>query len=242
MKLLTSLFLFTILSTHLFSQSAINDQPFGGGGGYLAGWMIPDLKPLNAELAGFGTPSLSESGFYSSGGGGFLYIGFIPHLRVGGVGFTGSTSGTGLVNGYEKEVKYSNSLGGLTVEYSLPFIRRFAVSIGFIAGFGSAQIETYRYRGSQDWNTVISDLGNPNASVDSYGRTMTNNYFLLAPTLNIDYPFHPLVSLRVGAGYSFTFGKEWKLDNGQILNNVPESISGKSFFIQVGIMGGLFFL
>jgi hypothetical protein len=104
------------------------DAPFGGGGGYLGGVAFMDFAAINKALAGFGTPEMSQA-FYTSSGGGFIYIGFVKHLRLGGIGFTSGTTSKGTVNGFNKETRYSNSFAGLTVEYSLPFIRDWALSV-----------------------------------------------------------------------------------------------------------------
>ncbi|MCK7523537.1 MAG: hypothetical protein MZV64_40745 [Ignavibacteriales bacterium] len=72
--------------------------------------------------------------FTPSGGAGFVYIGFVPNLRIGGMGFGGSTSESALLNGFEREAVYQISGGGLTVEYTLPFIKNMAVSVGTIIG------------------------------------------------------------------------------------------------------------
>src|SRR5690606_41360271 len=86
------LFIF-LLSISLSAQERkYFDTPFGGGGAYTPGWYFPNLDALNNELANLNIPKLSESGFYSSGGAGFIYIGFIDYLRLGGMGFGGSTS------------------------------------------------------------------------------------------------------------------------------------------------------
>ncbi len=219
------------------------DAPFGGGGGYLGGLMLSDLAKLNSALAGFGTPDLSSASYFS-GGGGFVYIGVIKHLRIGGLGITSGTSAKGTVNGFEKETRYSNSFAGLTVEYSLPFIRNWALSIGGIIGAGGQTIEVYRHKGSVDWNGDLTGFKDDvTGSTLNYGRTYTNTYMTVAPTLNADFMLHPLISLRLGAGYSFNFfGDNWKADNGVSLANFPANdVKGNAFFFQVGLMAGLFF-
>jgi hypothetical protein len=55
-------------------QKKYFDAPFGGGVGYVPGWYIPNLDPVNVELKSIGMPELSTSGFYSSGGAGFIYL------------------------------------------------------------------------------------------------------------------------------------------------------------------------
>ncbi|HZH71674.1 MAG TPA: hypothetical protein VFD91_04210 [Mariniphaga sp.] len=234
------LFIF-LLSISLSAQERkYFDTPFGGGGAYTPGWYFPNLDALNNELANLNIPKLSESGFYSSGGAGFIYIGFIDYLRLGGMGFGGSTSEVSPsdANGFTKEVVFSLSGGGLTAEYSLPFIRDIAVSPGFIFGAGSIQIDIYNNKGAFNWNNVWNELNN--ITGESVRHTLTNSFFFFAPTLNVDIPLYRFISFRIGAGYQFTFGDDWEIDNNQQLNNVPSDINGNSFFLQSGIFIGFF--
>ncbi len=214
------------------------DAPFGGGGGYTPGWYFPNMDQVNLQLKSFGVSEFSNKGFYTSGGAGFIYLGFIPHLRIGGMGFGGSTSNSAVVKGENREVKYSLGGGGLTVEYTLPFVRDFGISIGTAIGRGDLKIELYKNNGPFDWNNVWTEISNSPAS--DYSRTLDNKYWIITPTINFDIPFQRFVTFRIGAGYQFTFGDKWTAENDQPLNNVPSDLNGKSFFIQTGIFIGFF--
>ncbi|KAB2907969.1 MAG: hypothetical protein LC102_06000 [Ignavibacteriales bacterium] len=219
------------------------DAQFGGGGGYYGGVFFTDLSKINSTFAGFGTPDLT-SGFYSSGGGGFVYIGAIKNLRVGGLGMSARTSSRGSSNGFDKEISYSNSFGGVTVEYSFPFIRDWALSIGGIIGIGGQTIEVSRHFGAMDWDKDVAALHDDvGGAFLSYSRKYSNTYMTLAPTLNADFLLHPFISFRVGVGYAFNmFGDTWKADNNVTLNNFPaRDINGNTFFLQFGVLAGLFF-
>lgn len=230
-----------ILSCNFFAQDKkYFDAPFGGGGGYTPGWIIVNLDDLNKQLIGFGSGQLSKNGFYTSGGAGFVYIGFIPNLRIGGLGFGGSTSESAISNGYEREIVYSISGGGLTVEYTVPFIKNVAVSVGTIIGAGNIQIELYRNSGNFDWVNLWSEVSNIGASSKNISRKLSNDFFLLSPMINIDIPFYRFISFRLGGGYQLAFGKNWKIENEKQLSNVPSNLNGNGFFIQSGIFFGFF--
>lgn len=216
------------------------DTPFGGGIGYMPGWYFPDLVPLNEELKSIGIPSLSETGFYSSGGGGFIYLGFVDYLRIGGLGFGGSTSEISSrdANGLTKEARYNLSGGGLTIEYSLPFIRNIAVSLGVLIGGGSIKIDVYNNNSNFSWQNVWEET--LNASTENINRSLTNSFFIFAPTLNVDIPLYRFVSFRIGGGYQITFDDEWEVDNGKEITGVPSNLNGNSFFLQSGIFIGFF--
>ena len=238
-------YLVYFLFTSFFSQAIAQDKqyfdaPFGGGGGFIPGWYIPNLDPLNEELKTLGAPELSSSGLFTTGGGGFIYLGIVQNLRIGGLGFGGSKSEDGRINLqgniYDFETIYSLSGGGLTIEYTLPFVKNVGVSVGVLIGGGSVTIETFRNRGPFNWN----DVWNESASTENINRTFKNNFWILAPTLNIDIPFYRFLSFRLGGGYQISLGDDWTVDNDRDISGVPSELNGNSFFIQSGIFIGFF--
>lgn len=239
MKKIFLAILFVLSSITIFGQTAkYFDAPFGGGGGYSPGWIIPNTDPLNLQLKALGIPELSTSGFYTSGGAGFIYIGFVKNLRVGGMGFGGTISESVSLANENREVVYSMGGGGLTLEYTLPFIKDLGVSLGAIIGGGAITVELYRNNGQFSWGNIWDEIGNGQSN--NVSRTLTNNYWIFSPTLNIDISVYRFVLLRIGAGYQFTFGGDWEADNGQSLSNVPSDLNGNNFFIQSGIFVGFF--
>ncbi len=236
--------LITILTINTNAQNlGFGDSPFGLGGGFTGQWIMPDVDWLNTSLSGFGTPELAKSGFFASGGTGFIYVGFIKNLRIGGIGLGGTTSEKVTLSGVNREAVYSYSMGGLTIEYTLPFIRNWGVSVGAVLGGGSASVELYRYDNSPVfWDNILNDIKNPAASVNNYGRKMTTSFWVVTPTLNIDVPLHPLVSVRLGGGYTLPLNKgNWELDNGQVISNMPSDSKNNAFYVQLGIIAGLIF-
>ncbi len=228
-----------LISITAFSQdSQYFDAPFGGGIGYSAGWYFPKMDQINLQLKNFGVPDFSNGGFYTSGISGFIYLGFIPQLRVGGMGFGGSTSNSATVAGENREAIYSLGGGGLTIEYTLPFVRDFGISIGAVIGRGDLKIELYKNTGSFDWASTWNEISTSPTS--NYSRTIEDKYWIFTPTINFDIPFQRFVNFRIGAGYQFTFGDNWTIENDQALNNVPSGLNGKSFFIQSGVYIGFF--
>lgn len=230
-----------ILITAFYSfpqQQKFFDAPFGGGIGYVPAWYLPDFGPVNKELKLAGMPEFSSSGFYSSGGAGFIYIGFVKYLRIGGMGFGGSVSKSQRNNDLNREVVYNIGGGGLTVEYTIPYIKEFGVSFGAVIGMGNLQINLYRNTGTYNWNEIWNEFGG--SASENYSRVLNNDFWIFTPTVNIDWPIYRFVLLRIGAGYQLSLGDDWTADNDQSLSNVPSDLNGNSFFIQSGLFIGFF--
>jgi hypothetical protein len=228
------------ISAYSFGQSGkFFDAPFGGGGGYVPAWYVPKMDELNTQLKILGIPEFSTSGLYASGGAGFIYIGFVKHLRLGGMGFGGSMSKSLDQNGSNnQEAIYSIGGGAFTVEYTLPFVKNVGLSIGAQLGAGSMEIELYDNSGSQSWNNLWAELESGSSS-NSY-KKFTNSYWMFSPTLNFELPVYRFVVFRLGIGYQMTFGDDWTYDNDQPLDNVPSGLNANSFFIQSGLFIGFF--
>lgn len=243
MKIKFVLFISFIFIINSFSQDekakTFFDSPFGGGGGFTPVWIIPNFNPLNDKLINFGTGTLNKNGFFATGGSGFAYIGFVPNLRIGGFGFGGSTKQNSVSNGMQHEVIYSSSFGGATFEYTFSSFRDIGISIGFMIGSGKTEIQLYRNKGIFDWNSTWNELVN-NIYTEEFSRTISSSYFIFSPTLNVDIPFYRFIAFRIGAGYCFAFGENWKIENNKDLNGTPSDLKGNAFFIQTGIYFGFF--
>lgn len=231
--------LIIISSTFVYSQTGkFFDAPFGGGGGYVPGWYVPKLDQINAQLKVLGIPEFSTSGLYASGGAGFIYIGFVKYLRLGGMGYGGSMSKSITQDGINKEAVYSIGGGGLTVEYTLPFIKDVGLSVGAQLGAGSMRVELFSNPGGQDWSTIWGGINQLNP--ESKSKKINNSYWIFSPTINFELPVYRFVVFRLGVGYQLTFGDDWTYDNDQELNNVPSGLNANSFFVQSGIFVGFF--
>ncbi len=209
------------------------DAPFGGGGGFIGGWSIPNVDPINLKLKEIGIPELSTSGVFTTGGAGFIYIGVVKNLRIGGMGYGGTISSSSTQNGINNEAIYSLGGGGLTVEYTIPFIKNIGVSIGAILGAGSMSIELYRNDGNFSWEGILDEPSN-------IYREIENNFWTFTPTLNAEFPLYRFIALRLGIGYQLTFAGDWEAENEQSISGIPSDLSADGFFIQAGIFAGFF--
>ncbi len=213
---------------------------FGISVGVFPVWVFPDLGPINNEISKMGLNNLS-SNVFTLGGGGYAYIMLVDNLRLGGIGFGGSTSEKKLVNGFDKEVEYSYGLGGLTVEYTLPTnVNRFAFSVGAIIGAGSAEIDIYQNKRELPWDVVWNEVQQNGKATENINRKLKNSFFTFAPTLNVDIAVTRFMALRLGGGYIYTFNKDWKADNDIDVKGVPSGLNSDTFFIQAGLLFGFF--
>lgn len=214
------------------------DAPFGGGGGFIPGWFFSNVDDLNNRFGDLGLNKLSSSGIFTTGGGGFIYIGFIPHLRVGGIGFGGSSSRDKLIGNYRYETVYNISGGGLTVEYSLKLISDMGISVGALIGGGQLKIDLYKNSGNFTWENLWDEFSSENSP--NFHREIKNDFWFFSPMLNLDIPFNRFIVIRLGGGYQLTFGESWAVDNDRSLNNVPKDLNGDGFFLHSGIFFGFF--
>lgn len=236
--LITSLFITTAL---LGQESKYFDAPFGGGGGFTPGFYFPNTSPLNNILPS-DFPKLTNNTIFTTGGAGFFYIGLIKFVRIGGGGFGGTTSEMvqSTSDNFRREVDYSIGGGGLTLEYTIPFVRDFGISVGAMIGGGSISAEIYRNKGGFSWNDLTGEFSSTSSPTDNISRRISGTYWLISPILNIDIPIYRFVSLRVGGGYQLSLGESWTIENGQDLADVPSDFNGNNFFIQTGIFLGFF--
>ncbi|MBZ0180947.1 MAG: hypothetical protein K8F60_00685 [Melioribacteraceae bacterium] len=209
---------------------------FGAAVGFTPVWTIPNASTMNNYLQAFGTEKINSSGFIGFGGSGYIYILVVKNLRVGGIGFGGTTT-LSSANSSNRSAEYYSGMGGLTVEYTLPFTKDVAISVGGIIGGGSTSINLYQNNGSQKWDNIWNDFNSPSFN---QRREIKNTFFTVSPTINIDYPINRFIAVRLGAGYTIPFSTSWESDNGNVVNNLPNDLSSNSFFIQTGVFIGFF--
>jgi hypothetical protein len=176
---------------------------------------------------------------YAWGGGGYVYVMIIDNLRLGGIGFSGFQSENSKLNGYDNEVVYSLGGGAATIEYTFPFVKNMALSAGFMIGAGGLDISIYQNIASSSWNSIWGNVINNQNDVNKSYK-LSNKFFMLSPTVNLDFPITRFIAIRGGLGYQFTFGSNWQISNGQKLSGVPTGLHGNGLFIQTGIFIGLF--
>ena len=67
------------------------------------------------------------------------------------MGFGGSLASTIMQGTINREVVYCLGGGGVTIEYTLPFVKDFGISVGAVIGAGNMEIQLYRNNGEFNW-------------------------------------------------------------------------------------------
>ncbi len=215
------------------SESVGVISKFGAAGGFSPVWIMPNFDPINEQIKKIGLPEFNNSGMMTYGGSGYIYVMFWNNFRIGGMGFGGKKSVSKVVNGFNNQVDYSIGAGGLTMEYTLPFIHKIAVSVGCILGGGSVEIDFYKNKTDYNWEDVWQ-------SGENQHKKITNSFYTITPTLNIDIPLNRFIAARFGGGYLVEIDGDWKADNDRNISNIPNKLSANSFFIEAGVFVGFF--
>jgi len=214
---------------------------FGAAGGFTPTIVFPNLNPVNDLIKSLQINQTFGKGVLTLGGGGYAYIMLVDNLRIGGMGISGTLKTSGSSGGFDREVDYSYGLGGVSLEYTLPFISRIAVSVGAIIGAGTSSIQIYKNKGDYYWSNLnLTPVDNNPQPDQDMNRKYTNSFFTVTPTLNVDIPLNRFIAFRIGGGYVIPFNNGWRADNDRNLSGVPSDLTSSTFFIQTGIYFGLF--
>lgn len=230
---------FMLLASLLMAQNSFNGR-IGFAGGYFPGWNFSNFDKINSFIELPNSQKFSNNGFFYQGGGGYVYIMIIPNLRIGGVGLGGNQIISSKTNfGSSKEIKFSQSFGGLSVEYTSS-ISSLNISYGGIIGIGETKFYLKNLIGNSNWNDIWNDFKNTLGTNQSHSNLLSTNYLTLVPTLNFEYSLSRFTALRLGFGYTINFKSNWYLNENEKVQNVPFNKIGNSFYISGGILMGFF--
>jgi hypothetical protein len=251
--ILFSLLLFIALPA--FAQQTDDDEPlpppkhgqvkFGGAGGFTQNLLFLDLDPINQVITANKGAALNNNPVFMMGGQGYAYILFVKNLRLGGIGMSGSMSSRSIdpnQNNLRRDVQLSVGYGGITAEYVVPVVSRLDVTFGTVIGWGNLTMRMTHGQGDVAWDTLWSQFGSSQSSVPQFTHKVSGSFFLLQPSVSVEYAVLRYLGLRVGAGYSSTIGTSWTFDDQQDSQviGVPSGVSGKGFTINAGIYLGTF--
>ena len=212
-------------------------------GGFTPGWLNLDVQPVNDFITHAGGAALGSGGVFMYGGGGAIYIIVLPNVRLGGLGMSGSLKSTSLNQGIRRDAQLNAGFGGLTIEYVVPFTERLDLAMGGMLGWGGIDLTMRASNGGQNtWTDEQSTLGSSGlpSFTNNVTRVYSGKFFVVVPSVNLEYSFLAWLGGRVGVSYVGMFFPSWQVDGNYDLLGVPSSVSGKGFMVQAGLFLGTF--
>ncbi len=257
MKRYVALLLFTLaLAAALVAQDKDDeDEPlpppqrssatkFGGAAGFTQNILFLNLDPINQVLKANNAAPFDGNALFMTGGEGYGYIMFLPNLRIGGMGASGTRTSTSyLVSGLETTVRtteLSAGYGGVTIDYVIPVVPRLDIAPGILLGAGGLSLTLTRDDGSPKiWDSVLTQFGGTGGATN-YTAKMSGAFFVYQPTVNIEVALLRWLGLRVGVSYMGLIGSDWKFNDRYDLIGVPDNVNSKGWMINGGIFIGTF--
>ena len=218
----------------------------GAMGGFTPGLVFVDVAPINSFLVGAGGAPLKDNGVLLYGGAGSAYIMFVPNLRIGGLGMSGSIKSTSLdATGIRRDAELNVGFGGVTFEYVIPLQERLDLSVGTMLGGGGIDITLRENDGHpKTWQEEFGNFGSGNyqagGRITSIKREMSGSFFVVIPSVNLEYAVLGWLGARIGMSYVGMYAPSWTLDDTDDLLGVPSDVNGKGFMINAGLFLGTF--
>ena len=232
------------LDSELYEEEASVSYGWLGGGFYI-GYFIPDLTDFNKNIAQpFVGQNLDEQ-VLLFGGRGFMPFPYVRNLRIGGLGYGGTTErccvDTTASTGQDvtRSLKYSIGYGALTIDYALPIaVRRMFFLFGVELGLGGIDIEAKQAAKRLAFD-IQTEFDNPTTNIT---HTYSAGFFLVKPQLQIEYAPTNFLMLQLAAGYQITPMGIWKVDGDVDLGNTDKlsNINGSGLVFNFGVNIGFF--
>ena len=215
---------------------------FAFAGGVTAGWHFNPVKNLNTELKNAGFTEFSESGFFTTGGGGFIDLPMKSNfLRIGGFGNGFSSRITKQVNDtLKKDANYSLGQGGFSLEYIMPLGSVIDISFGSKFSTGTLKLELYKYGNDLGNYTNSFNEFQSNGSTGNIARTYKSRFYTVQPQVGIGIMLRKFMYLKIDCGYQIGAQNTWRVDNDVEVTNFPSGIEAKGLVLNVGLNFGLF--
>ena len=215
---------------------------FAFAGGVTAGWHFNPVKNLNTELKNAGFPEFSESGFFTTGGGGFIDLPMKSNfLRIGGFGNGFTSKISKQVNDtLKKDANYSLGQGGLSIEYVMVLGKVIDISFGSKFSTGTLKLELYKYGNDLGSYSNSYNEFQSNGSSNNISRTYKSRFYTVQPQVGIGIMLRKFMYLKIDCGYQLGAQNTWRVDNDVEVNNFPSGIEAKGLVLNVGLNFGLF--
>jgi hypothetical protein len=214
-------------------------RPYGAvAGGFVANFTFVDFDDLNSKLGDLGFGEFSGP-LITIGGQGFTVLPWIPNVRIGVMGVSGSALTDEITDdntGISSQAEYTVGYTGLAIDYGYVLTDGLALLGGVTIGYGNQEFAIYNAR-TIDWDGVTTAAPQTNEGIQKFDQDM----IMLQPQVNIEWAFTNLFMFRAGASYNLNFGTadDWNYNNIGTVENMPE-ISPNGFNLHAGLFIGLF--
>ncbi|MCI0448820.1 MAG: hypothetical protein L0Y79_03420 [Chlorobi bacterium] len=234
-----------LLISGLFSLSHSQFLPsLALAGGPSAGWHFNDTKDLNLELKNAGFPEMSENGFFTLGGGGFIDLPMQKKnfIRISGFGSGFTSKQSKRINDtLTKATNYSLGQGGIGLEYIIPLGNMLDITIGALFSTGTLKLELYQYGNDYgSYNTIFGELTS-NGTSSNLSRVFRSRFYSVQPQVGLGLMLRKFLYLKIDVGYQLSSQGTWRVDNDVEVENFPETIKSNGLIINAGLNFGIFF-
>ncbi len=231
----------------LYTEDKTAPSYFAVGGGVLGGAFLPNVTDLNKNIAQPFVGQDLASSIFMIGGQGFITLPWIKNVRVGGMGYGGTSpcdcKDTDVVGSKKNRMlTYSVGYGALTLDYVLPLgLKHFSIVPGVALGFGSVQIyaQQAENRAPLSQFDINDEFGSASTNIT---HTYHAGFFLYMPQLQFEYSIKGFSMIRASIAYQGTSMRTWSVDNGVNLGLTDKlaNINGSGLVASIGIFFGLF--
>ncbi|MFP3953960.1 MAG: hypothetical protein ACLFVS_07540 [Candidatus Acetothermia bacterium] len=184
------------------------------------GVALLNLTDLNSSLEDEGYKSFDGTVLVTSGGG---HLNVTDNLRIGGIGYQGSTDTSFTDGNGDLAIKF----GGLLLEGKFGLTDSLSFLAGGLAGMGTLDLKINESI-PETFSGALTDTPNT--------HHLTKNYFGIQPSLVIELAIFPWLSLRANASYLWGPGEGWDLA-GQKISGPLSHVSAPIFCLSFHLGG-----
>ncbi len=243
-------------TTHWNDEELYQDEDQGSpsffsvGGGILGAYFSPNLSSFNTNVAQPFVGKNYRDEVWMIGGQGFVTLPWVKNLRVGGMGYSGTSVDCGCTNDtitqnstpVNRYLTYSVGYAALTIDYVLPLrTGRFHIVPGIALGYGAVNIYARQAANRIDFN-IGDEFGGVAPDNVYTTHTYTSNFFLYMPQIQFEYSPLGYLMFRLTAAYQGTSMGSWSVDQGVSLGNTSglNGVNGSGLVISLGAFLGIF--
>jgi len=216
-------------------------SPGYGGGSWIPVYFKPDMTDVNQLLKQYNFEEQPEDGFIMHGGGGKLPVGKGFFIGGYGVVYEDTQRGEAIIpasfempeiNYGTKWLRYTNAMGGVTLDKRIPITKNLITSLGFMLGGAGHSIEITRTKNDFTW-------GEMDITTDFNNFRLTRSYAVIQPRAEIMFRLLSWLALRAEGGYTYGYnpGNGWRISGtNEESINVKESpkTEYKGYNISIG--------